>query len=69
MSELGTQCINEERLSVTNLSSENNLNNLPMFQLNAAVVIRAKASSQNIGKLFSDLKLGTDNLFIYAEAS
>ena len=32
-------CINEERLSVTNLSS---VNNLPMFRLNAPVVIRAK---------------------------
>ena len=32
-------CINEERLSVTNLSSENNL---PTFRLNVPVVIRAK---------------------------
>ena len=59
----------KRRLSVTNLSSENNLNNLLMFQLNAAVVIRAKASSRNISKLFSDLNLGTDDLFIYSEAS
>ena len=49
-------------------------NILPMFWLNAPVVIRSKvittgAFSRNIGKLFSELKLATDNpLFIYAEA-
>ena len=60
----------KRRLSVTNLSSENNL----MFRLNAPVVIRAKvvlfplalmttgAFSRNIGKLFSKLKLVPDNL-------
>ena len=57
-------------LSGTNLSSENNL---PTFRLNAPVMIRAKvmtgAFSQNVGKLFSELKLVTDNLFIYAEAN
>ena len=37
-------CINEERLSVTNLNSENNL---PMFLLNAPVVIGAKWRSLN----------------------
>ena len=42
----------KRRLSGTNLSSENNL---PTFRLNAPVVI-------NIGKLFSELKLVTDNL-------
>ena len=47
-------CIIERRLSVTNLSSENNL---PMFRLNAPVVIRVK-----VGKVFSELKLVTDNL-------
>ena len=102
-----------ERLSVTNLSSENNL---PMFRLNAPVVIRAKvkkvrtniaiyshallriqviggqrlvriamnsnvcnsftfslmttgAFSRNAGKLFSKLKLVTDNLSLYAAAN
>ena len=56
------------RLSVTNLSSENNL---PTFRLNAPVVVRVKgAFSRNIGKLFSELKLVTDNLlFVYAEAN
>ena len=64
----------KRRLSVTNLSSENNL---PTFRLNAPVVIRAKgwlmmtaAFSRNVWKLFSELKLVTDNLlFIYAEAN
>ena len=61
----------KRRLSVTDLSSENNL---PTFQLNAPVVIRAEvttgAFSQNVGKLFSELKSVTDNLlFIYAEAN
>ena len=58
----------ERRLSVTNLSSENNL---PTFWLNAPVVIRAKgAFSQNVSKLFSKLKLVTDNLLsIYAAAN
>ena len=47
-----------KRLSVTNLSSENNL---PMFQLNAIVTIRAHTS---------ELKLVMDNfLFIYAAAN
>ena len=57
----------KRRLSVTNLSSKNNLK----FWLNAPVVIRAKvtgAFSWNVGKLFSELKLVTDNLLlIYAE--
>ena len=54
------------------LSSENNL---PVFQLNATVVIRAKvmttgAFSQNVGKLYFVLKLVTDILlFIYAAAN
>ena len=64
----------KRRLSVTNLSSENNL---PMFRLNAAVVTRASfalmmtgAFSRNASKLFSDLKLVTDNLlFVYAGAN
>ena len=71
----------KRRLSVTNLSSENNL---PMFWLNAPVVIRAigkivmrlralmttGAFSWNVGKLFSELKLVTDNLlFIFVEAN
>ena len=63
----------ERRLSVTNLSSENNL---PTFRLNASVVIKVKVStfiagafSQNVGKLFSKLKLVTDNLSIYAAAN
>ena len=49
-------------------------NNLPTFWLNAPVVIRTftlmttGAFSQNVGKLFSELKLVTDNLlFICAE--
>ena len=49
----------------TNLSSENNL---LTFQLNPPVVIRAKvtgAFSGNVGKLFSELKLVTDNLSLY----
>ena len=52
----------KRRLSGTNLSSENHL---PMFQLNAPVVIAllvTGAFSRNIGKLFSKLKLVTDNL-------
>ena len=54
----------EARLSVTNLSSENNLQ---MFQLNAPVVFRVKVMmtggfSRNVSKLFSELKLVTDNL-------
>ena len=48
--------------------------NLPMFWLNAPVIIRAlmtmEAFSQNVGKLFSELKLVPYNLlFIYAEAN
>ena len=56
------------RLSGTNLSSENNL---PMFRLNAPVIIRVKvAFNRNVGKLFSELKLEMDNLlFINAEAN
>ena len=54
-------------LCVTNLNSENNL---PV----TGVVIREKvttgAFSRNVSKLFSELKLVTDNLlFIYAEAN
>ena len=50
-------------------------NNLPTFRLNAPVVITfammtTEALSWNVGKLFSKLKLVTDNLlFIYAEAN
>ena len=51
------------RLSVTNLSSGNNL---LTFQLNA--LMTTGAFSRNIGKLFSELKLVTDNLlFIYGD--
>ena len=66
----------KERSSVSNLSLENNL---PMFRLNAPVVIRAKVKRwTNVAiyshalhvKLFSQLKLVTDNLLcIYAEAN
>ena len=75
----------KRRLSVTNLSSENNL---PSFQLNVPVVIRVKviaafvctsftftlmmtgAFTWNVSKLFSNLKLVTDNLlFIYVAAN
>ena len=50
----------KRRLPVTNLSSENNL---PTFRLNVPVVIGVKVcSSRNVGKLFSKLKLVTDNL-------
>ena len=50
----------KRRLSVTNLSSENNL---PMLMTTGAF-------SRNVGKLFSELKLVTDNLlFIDAEAN
>ena len=78
----------KRKLSVTNLSSENNL---PTFWLNAPVIIRAKvhhssrnhflpdnlrtsltlalmttgAFNRNVGKLFSELKLVTDNLSLY----
>ena len=44
-----------------------------MFQLNAPVVFRAKvmmmtgAFSQNVCKLFSDLKLVTDNLLSFMQ--
>ena len=57
-----------ERLSGTNLSSENNL---PTFRLNASVILTfalmtTEAFSRNVGKLFSELKLVPDNLlFIY----
>ena len=37
-------------------------NNLPIYRQNAPVIIRVKAFSQKIGKLFSELKLVTDNL-------
>ena len=54
----------------TNLILENNF---PMFGLNAPVIIRVKDSTRglhrNVSKLFSELKLVTDNLFIYAEAN
>ena len=69
-----------ERLSVTNLSLENNL---LTFRLNAPVVIRAKLKEVqtnvaiythalpkvHVGKLFSELKLVTDNFFIHAAAN
>ena len=57
--------------SVTNLSSEKNL---PTFPLNASVIIMSSSLftlmttepfSQNIGKLFSELKLVTDDLPLY----
>ena len=51
----------KRRLSVTNLSSDNNL---VMLQLNAT-----GAFNPNIGKLFFELKLVADNLFIYAEVN
>ena len=43
-----------------------------MFQLNAPVVFRAKvmmtgAFSRNVCKLFSELKLVTDNLFSFMQ--
>ena len=57
-------------LSGSNFSLENNL---PMFQLNAPVVIALMttgAFSQIVGKLFSVLTFVPDNLlFIYAETS
>ena len=54
----------EEKVICYQFSLENNL---PTFRPNAPVVIRV---SQNVGKLFSELKLVTDNLlFIYAEGS
>ena len=56
-------CINEEMLSVTNLSLENNM---PAIQLNAPLVTFALmvtgVFSRNGSKLFSKLKLVTDNL-------
>ena len=55
----------KRRLSVTNLSSENNL---PTFELNASVVfplMTTGAFSRNVGKLFSELKLVTDNLSLH----
>ena len=52
-----------KRLSVTSFSLENNL----MFRL---TLMMTGAFSRNVGKLFSELKLVTDNLlFIYAEAN
>ena len=51
-------CIDQEK--VINLSSENNL---PTFRLNAPVILTTTGVfSQIIGKLFSELKLVTDNL-------
>ena len=58
----------KRRLSVTNLSSENDLQRL--FVLNSNVcshfftfaLMTTGAFSQNVGKLFSELKLVTDNL-------
>ena len=60
-----TNCFkSEEKVICYQFSLENNL---PTFRPNAPVVIRV---SRNVGKLFSELKLVTDNLlFIYAEAS
>ena len=65
-----------ERLSVTNLSSENNL---PMFRLNAPVVIRVKVKRCEQMLLFIAIqskrrqvifRAQVDNLlFIYAEAN
>ena len=50
----------KRRLSVSNLSSENNL---ATFRLNATFALMITgAFSQNIGKLFSELKLVPDNL-------
>ena len=40
-----------------------------MFRLNAPVIIRAKAFSQNIGKLISELMLVTDNLPLHLHVS
>ena len=57
----------KRRLSVANLSLENNL---LTFQLNAPVVISVKVIS--VSKLFSKLKLVTDNLpfiIFYVEAT
>ena len=47
----------KRRVSVTSLSSENNL---LKFRLNALMT----TFSQNVSKLFSKLKLVTDNLLI-----
>ena len=53
-------CINKRRLFVTNFSSENNL---PMFRLNAPFTLMTTgAFSRNVRKLFSKLKLVTNNL-------
>ena len=57
----------KRRLSVTNLSLENNFST---FQLNTPAIIRTKVVCRddhwsiysNFGKLFSELKLVTDNL-------
>ena len=43
--------------------------NLPTFWLNAPVIIRVKAFSEYIGKLFSELKLVTDNLPLHLHVS
>ena len=51
----------KRRLSVTNFSSENNL---LMFRLNVPVLnalMTTGTFSRNVGKLFSELKLVTDN--------
>ena len=61
-------CTFLRRLSVTNLSSENNLS---MFWLNASVFIRAKVEhSVETSASYFQLKLVTDNLlFINTEAN
>ena len=61
-------CKLKKSLSVTNLSSENNL---PTFRLNAPVVIRVKLDhSVETSASYFQLKLVTDNLlFIYVEAN
>ena len=62
-----------KRLSVTNLSSENNLPTISFAECSschhAFALMTTAAFSRNISKLFFKLKLVTDNLFIYAEAN
>ena len=59
----------------TNLSSENNLlwhlaECSSRYPGETFTLLTTGAFSQNVGKLFSELKLETDNLlFIYAEAN
>ena len=56
----------DRRLSVTNFRSENNLRTFwPNFPV---ALMTTGAFSQNVGKLFSELKLVTDNLFIQLHA-